>query len=479
MSYNPDEYFHSGEFKAVLKKFEDAERHGKRILLDPEDYVDIAEYYYNNGDIDRACEIVDRTTEIYPGVAAPLLFKARMALLDYNDTEEADYYAELIEDKTDLEYYYIKAEIMITDNRAEEADAYLEECFALTDEEDKDYFAIDSAAIFLDYALPDRAEKWLARSEETTSVEYKEQYARLMLEQGEYETSKKLFNELIDKDPYSTLYWNSLASSQFLCHDIEGSIRSSEYSIAINPDNPKALFNKANGLYHLGNYKEAIVFYEKYNRLCPDDDNSEMLTGFCYIALEDFGNAVQHLEKAAALSKKNSTNISEIYKEWAYALCRLDRTDESMAVIDKAEDAGCDKNMLLVYRGSILYEKGNIEKGNECFINAIERSDGSLDVTMNVAIALFEGRNIRAAYKIFDLMSSKNLLPEKGFVYLAACCYELNKKEEFLYNLKKAVKYYPDETKVLLGQLFPEDMEVDNYYRYMYEKINNKNDNAI
>lgn len=49
MSYNNSEdYFESNEFKATLKKFEEAERSGQEIILDSEEFVDIAEYYYMN-----------------------------------------------------------------------------------------------------------------------------------------------------------------------------------------------------------------------------------------------------------------------------------------------------------------------------------------------------------------------------------------------------------------------------------------------
>ena len=112
----------------------------------------------------------------------------------------------------------------------------MEDKFLEIDDDDKDYFAIDSAALFFDYGVVYLAEQWLKRSEDTDCAEYKEQAARIFMEKGEYEESKKLLNELIDSDPFSIHYWNALASSQFFNNNIEDSIQSSEYSIAINPD---------------------------------------------------------------------------------------------------------------------------------------------------------------------------------------------------------------------------------------------------
>lgn len=359
MSYNfSEDYFESNEFKNTLKRFEDADKNGEEIILDSEEFVDIAEYYYNLGKVETAVEIIDRTIDLYPGAAAPLLFKARMALLDYNDIDKANYYADLIEDKTDLEYFYLKAEIMIVDGKADEADEYLEERFNEIDDDEIDFFAIDTAALFIDYNKVDKAEKWINRSEATDAVEYKEQYARIMMEIGEYEKSQTLFNELIDKNPYSTKYWNSLASSQFLCNNLEDAIQSCEFALAINPENATALLNKANGLYNLGNYKEALKYYTRYCSQCPNDENGETLIGFCNMLLEDYVNAIKHFQIAENLSSPDSPMLSDIYKDWAFALCRLNRIDESMAILDKAEALATDNNDLLVYRGSLLLGSG-------------------------------------------------------------------------------------------------------------------------
>lgn len=79
----------------------------------------------------------------------------------------------------------------------------------------KRLFAIDTTALYIDYNIIGKANKWIKKSEAVDTVEYKEQYARIMMENGDYKKSQELFNELIDNNPYSTQYWNSLASSQF------------------------------------------------------------------------------------------------------------------------------------------------------------------------------------------------------------------------------------------------------------------------
>lgn len=472
MSYNNSEdYFESSEFKATLKKFEEAERSGQEIILDSEEFVDIAEYYYNHGKVNAAIEIINRAIDLYPGAAAPLLFKARMALLDYNDINKANLYADLINDKNDLEYFYLKAEIMINEGKIEEADNYLENKYEEIDDDEKDYFAIDTTALYIDYNIIGKANKWIKKSEAVDTVEYKELYARIMMENGDYKKSQELFNELIDNNPYSTQYWNSLASSQFLCNNIEEAIQSCEFALAINPENATALLNKANGLYNLGNYKEALKYYTRYCEQCPNDENGETLIGFCNMLLEDYLNAIKHFQIAERLSAQNSPMLTDIYKDWAFALCRLGRIDESMTVLDKAQNIGCDQNELLVYRGSLLIGSGRFYESKKYFLKAIKDSDYSPNIVMKTAIVIYESGNINVAYKMFQMLYKKYPNWTKGYAYYAAICYSLNKEDEFLKNLKKAVIFSPEESKIVLGKLFPEDMETNYYYQYMLNKL--------
>ena len=59
MAYNSEDYFRSKDFKNILKQYEEAEKHGTYAMLDSDELVDVAEYYYNNGNAQRASEIIE------------------------------------------------------------------------------------------------------------------------------------------------------------------------------------------------------------------------------------------------------------------------------------------------------------------------------------------------------------------------------------------------------------------------------------
>ena len=173
-------YFDNKEFKQLLASYEKAQQRGESIFLDSEQLTDIAEYYHWMGRSDDAVAVADQALSMYEGATAPLVLKARIALLTNNDPKGALALAEQIEDKFDLDYYYIKAEIFIVINKAEEADLYLEYCLEQVDDNDYEDFLLDVATLFVDYEQTALARKWLERSEERELNDYQEILGRIL-----------------------------------------------------------------------------------------------------------------------------------------------------------------------------------------------------------------------------------------------------------------------------------------------------------
>jgi hypothetical protein len=96
------EYFQSNEFHDLLHHYEEA---GLEHLVDfsSGDLTDLAEYFHTIGDMNQALKIVDAAIDIYPGAVGPLVFRARTSLVKDGNPKLASYYADLIDDKTDLE----------------------------------------------------------------------------------------------------------------------------------------------------------------------------------------------------------------------------------------------------------------------------------------------------------------------------------------------------------------------------------------
>ncbi|MBQ7471953.1 MAG: tetratricopeptide repeat protein [Prevotella sp.] len=312
-------YFNTTEFKDLLTRYEDALRAGEQIYMDASELTDIAEYYHSCGNDHAALQVADYALRLHPGALGPCLLRARMCLMKA-DTIGARFYIENVDDKLDQEYDYLMAEILLSEGKVEKADELLHQKYQSLEGEDAEDFVIDAAYIFVDYNLPEKAEKWFLMSNEDDSEDYQELKGRLQLWKSKYAEAIDTFNTLINADPFNVTYWNLLSATQFAQNDLQHSIESSEYAIAIDPSDAEAIFNKANGLYALSNYEKSLEYCRRYTELRPNDFAGYMYQGSCMYSLKRMNDAALLYQKAIDMGWQDG---------YAYlALCHYELGDE-------------------------------------------------------------------------------------------------------------------------------------------------------
>ena len=144
-------------------------------------------------------------------------------------------------------------------------------------------------------------------------------------------------------------------------------------------------------------------------------------------------------------------------------------------MIDIAMELPGDITELRVIRGHILLENGLLKEAEESFKEAIRESDNSPSVLLRIIVSLYDNRYVNASYemfkKFFDVVNEYDPSFNKGHAYMALCCYDLKKKDEFLEYLSLGVEKNPRETRMVLGHLFPEGMEPSEYVHYMENRL--------
>ena len=473
MQYN-EEYFNSEDFKELLESYETALQAGEQPFMDADDLVDLADYYNYNGEGDKAAEAIERALDLYPDATLPNVFKAREALM-IGDNELAHHYAEAIGDHDDPDYHYLTAEILIAEGHIEQADLYLRRYAKSVNEDEWEDFIKDCANLYVDYGVNDKAYQWMMRSKGDDSNDFKELMARTLMGLGKYKDSEKLFNELIDRDPYSSHYWNALATAQYMDEDYSNAITSSEFAIAINPNDPDGLASKANGLFRLGNYEESLEYFRRLENLMPDDDVILLDEGVCLVNLGRHEEAVSYLEHALSVADDESEVLPQIYLELAFCYSNMKQASKALEMIDAAMELPGDTTDLMVIRGHILLENGMLEEAEETFKDAIRQSDNSPSVLLRIIVSLYDNRYVNSSYemfkKFFEVVDTYAPDFNKGHAYMALCCHDLGKNDEFLEYLRKSVEINPREAHLVLGFLFPEGMEPNEYVTYMEQRL--------
>lgn len=465
-------YFKSEGFLNLLKQYEASVESGQPIYMDADDLADIADYYQYNGRLDDADTAINLALEYNPDAVGPLLYKAREAL-SRKDFDTARAYAERIQAVDHQEALYFEGEILISEGKIEEADElFREQMKEVMTDELMDY-VYDVASLFSDYNIFDKAFEWAARSQGDNSDDFKELMARTLFGLGKYKDSERIFNELIDHDPYSTRYWIALASAQFMNEDYHSAITSSEYAIAIDPNDAESVLAKANSLYNLEDYEQAFTFYQRYSQMVDDDEFGYLHQGTSLINLGRFEEATHVLELAEQLAEDGSPYMAEIYQELSFAYSELHQSDRAIYYIDKTKDLDCDHVNMEIIRGHILLADERRGEAEKTFRNALKLSDNSPHTMLRIIVSLYDNRYVHSSYILLKSFLKQAVGDWKdGYSYMALCCMDLNKEEEFLHYLKLASEKNPKEAKMVLGHLFPEGTSPADYYDFMIKELN-------
>jgi len=464
-------YFDSESFKKLLEQYEDSVKSGHPTYMDADDLADIADYYHYEGRLEDAAAAIELALQFNPDAIGPLLYKAREAL-SLNNFRTARAYAERIRVIDNTEYLYLLGEILICEGKVEEADELFRKQFLeLPPDEQMDY-VYDVANLFAEYNDYNKSFEWMARSQGDDSDDFKELMARTLFGIGKYEDSSRLFNELLDHNPYSKVYWNALASAQFMSEDYGASIASSEYAIAIDPNDAESILTKANGLYHLENYEEALSYFEKYSEKNSTDEFGYLHQGTCLINLGKFEEAISRLLIAEDIALPDSQYLPEIYQELAFAYSELKQPETALYYIDKTENLDCDHIDMEVIRGHILVANKRLREAEIVFKNVILESGNAPKTMLRVMVSLYDNRYVSASYKLFKKFF--NFVDDdwnEGYSYMALCCWDIKHYDEFIDYLKKAVEKNPKEAKMVLGHLFPMGMKVTEYQQFIEESL--------
>ena len=464
-------YFESEGFKKILRQYEDSVQSGHPAYMDADDLADIADYYHYEGRLDEASDAIELALQFNPDAIGPLLYKAREALSLGNFRLARDY-AERIRIIDQDEHLFLKGEILICEGKTEEADElFRKQYLDLPPDEQMDY-VYDVANLFAEYNDYNKSFEWMARSQGDDSDDFKELMARTLFGIGKYEDSSRLFNELLDHNPYSKVYWNALASAQFMSEDYGASITSSEYAIAIDPNDAESILTKANGLYHLENYDEALSYFEKYSEINSSDEFGYLHQGTCLINLGKYDEAITRLLTAESKAPKASQYLPEIYQELAFAYSELKLPEIALQYIDKTEYLDCDHIDMEVIRGHILVANKRLKEAEDVFRNVIKESGNAPKTMLRVMVSLYDNRYVSTSYKLFKKFF--NFVDDDwsdGYSYMALCCWDIKHYDEFVEYLKKAVEKNPREAKMVLGHLFPTGMKVTEYQKFIEESL--------
>ncbi len=468
-----DNYYDSEEFKGYLSLYENSRKEGKPCILGSEDLTDIADYYDLKCMKEASLEVLRYALKLYPDAPSPLIYMAKiMACADKDPQKAREYLGRVTErNEDDPDYFSVYAEVCLLEDNKEEAVAWLERGDREVEEyEDKVDLYYDAAYMMLDYGFPEEAMRWADKIEEKDSDDFTKLRARFLVGEGKFEAAIPMIEAIIDKDPFYYEHWALLANIQLSCERYADALASSEYAIAIDSERCEAYMYQGNAYLKLGNYDKALEAFRRYTE-GNGSDVGYMLQGRCLFYMQRNDEAMKFLKKAEALCPKDKFRRTDIYKDLAIAYVWLGDTANAAKYVRKIKELGTADSDLSIIEGGMMLNENRFEDATRVFLEGLPQDESQYEYMFRVGVAYYEHRYDEAAYKM--LSEVKRLAPDRYYwaSYLAACCFFMQKTDEFLENLEIAVTKTPEDARAVLAQLFPNDLEPYDYLTFARKRI--------
>ena len=394
MNNDLSSYFEDPEFKDLLAKYEGMVESHTPTYFDAEELTDIAEYYASQGDEQKAEEVIDFALRLHPTNTDALVFKSR-SLCIKGKLNEAYQVMELIEDPSDREVQFLKADLLIEERRMEEAEAIYEE-LAFSEDESLEVL-LDIFMTYMDVNQMEYAERWLEKIrnkgyDETNSQKYRDALCDFCMTFGQPEKATNAFLLSLNEQPYSIPHWNGLSKCYLAQNEIEKAHEAVDFALAIDKNNQEALEVKGYCYLQNENFQKALHIY---NQLLPDTKTPSRIYALiakCYLDME----MPQEAKDACQEWLNHCPNLTgfekaEIFSYISLCCFNLHQPEEGMKNIDIALGLEPSFRGAMLQKGMIYLQMKQNNEAEMLFQKVLDISpeDEQSEILYNIANTYF------------------------------------------------------------------------------------------
>lgn len=451
--------FEQQEFKDALTQYEKMLKESGTSYFDADQFTDFAEYYLSKGRFADAWQVIDYALKIHPDNREILIIKAHI-LIDQVKIDEAKAIIQIIgEDSVDVQL--LQAELLLADQKPEEADKLLTNMVETRNDIDKEYYK-SIVYLFEDFNMPAKAVEWFEKGARSFPLEdyVLMDIAFCYVEIGQTEKAINMYNDMLDVNPYQPDYWYGLGKIYYMTDDYNKAIEAYEFVLTIVPEDSKALLMMAHCYFKLENYEESAQYYIKYSKFETESEMPFFFCALCYFTIDKFDIALNYFLQALEKAKEISSQLVDIYTYIALTHSKMDNMKEALHYIDLAILQDGEIADSHICKGRFYLDMGDNENAAKCFNDAISIDENDMKIYNDIAISFFEHKNYRMALHTFNKMAEIDPSYRLSNIYLAYIYIQLGEKENFQKFFIKAVKENPEKILNFLDDLSEEEAEV-------------------
>lgn len=440
-----------------LSKFESMLRTNKVLFFDSEEFQDIIFHYLDSGKSALAKKALKLALEQHPTSTGLKLVQAEILIYD-NKTDQAEKLLNelfALEPNND-EIYIQKANLFSRKDQHEKAIKQLEKALEYTSDFAGIYNLIGMEYLFLDELEQAKLAfiKCLEEDEEDHGSLYNVVYCFEFLDQ--LEEAIDYLIEFIEKNPYNEIAWHQLGRIYYQLKCYLEAYKAFDYSTTIDDEFLGAFMEKAKCLEKLNRFDEAISTYKITFELDDPSSFAYLRIGKCYEKLGNKSKALDYYFKATGedpMMEKAWTSIINLYvKEKKY--------NKAILYVNKALSLDMENYYYWNRYGFVNYKIGNFEAALSGYKKAVDLGDYRLNTWIFWIDLLINSNQLKPALQA--LITGIEYFPESHEIEyrLAGIYFKLNETEKGSFHLHNGLRTKFKKHNILL-QLFVHVYELE------------------
>ncbi len=446
-------YFEDPEFKETLAKYEGMVNNHTPAYFDADELTDIAEYYAAHERQEEAEQVIDFALRLHPNDTDVLIFRARTLAMK-GDLDGAYQVADLIEDKNDIEARFLQADLLMEQDKMEEADMIFQQMAAEEDNELDLLFDITMDYIEVNQAY--YAAEWIKRINELYDIEklvkksrkFRDMMSEFHLTFNEPEKAIPFLRITLDEDPYSIAHWVELGKCCIQAFKLPEAHEALDFALAIDDKHAEALTLKAFAYHQQNDMKKSIEYFQRVRDLDFGNPRPVLQLAYTYFDMQDYRMALNYMKTFMTMRGKTTTyEDAEHYSFLALCYAGVKDWDEGSRYLIDAE-AMDRNNPLLKLKGAQFY----LMMGEEMLVEAFIRTALDLVAPDERSFYLLKSASLCFDYHAFGL--AKNYFetlvkeyPEEGksaYFFLMYCYFYLENPKGVLRYFARIQREMPD-----------------------------------
>jgi len=457
-----------------LTKFESMLKTNHVLFFDSNEFENIIHHYLEIGKIALAKKAIRMGLEQHPTSVNLKLFKTEILILE-DKLEEAD---KLLDELYELEpsneeIYIQKASVLSKRDEHQKAIHSLLIALDLTDDEEDDadlYALIGMEYLFLDQF--ENAREYFVKCLEIDNDDYSALYNIVycfdFLDQNQEAIT--FLNQYLDRNPYSEVAWHQLGKQYFAIKEYQKALTAFDFAIISDDNFVGAYLEKGKVLEKQKHYHDAIENYKITLALDEPTSFALLRIGHCYEKMGKDDLAVQYFYKTVKedpLLDKGWIAITKYYN-------KKRNYQKALYYINKAINIDCDNVVYWKLYAQINHRLNFLEEAERGYKKTLDLGNYELSTWLCRADILIHLGEYEAS--ILNLIQAAEFYPETAEIEfrLAGLHYTLLETEKGQYHLKNGL-ILNDEYQFIIDELFPKILNKSSIKKFISETKKSSN----